>query len=146
VNASMTAAQQQPAGSSQAQAGFTLLEVLVALSILGIALTVILQVFSADLRNIKAAADYDEAAAKAAARMRSIVEYETPSEPKTWVETSQGGYTMAVAVDNYIPERTENLPVKMMQIELTIQWPGISKGRSGSKSLTIRTIKIVGRS
>ncbi len=129
-------------GLNQEQAGFTLLEVLVALSILGIALTIILQIFSADLRNIKKAADYDEAAATAAARLRSIVEYEMTDKPASWTENLLGGYTVAVSVDDYLQDRTENLRVKMMQIELTIQWPDGKK----IKSLTLRTLKTVNRS
>ncbi len=138
----MKAAEHSTFGLIQDRAGFTLLEVLVALSILGIALTVILQVFSADLRNIKKAADYDEAAAKAAVRLRSIVEYEVPDKPASWTENTQDGYTMTVSVDDYLQDRTENLRVKMLQIELTIQWPDGKK----SKSLTLRTLKTVDRS
>lgn len=126
---------------NQRQAGFTLLEVLVALSILGIALTVILQIFSADLRNIKKAADYDEASARAAARLRSIVEYEMPDKPASWTENLQGGCTVAVSVDDYLQDRTDNLRVKMMQIELTIQWPDGKK----TKSLTLRTLKTLNK-
>jgi general secretion pathway protein I len=138
----MEAAGNRAQGLNQGQAGFTLLEVLVALSILGIALTVILQIFSADLRNIKKAADYDEAAATAAARLRSIVEYEMTDKPASWTEKLPDGYTVAVSVDDYLQDRTENLRVKMMQIELTIQWPDGQK----TKSLTLRTLKTVYRS
>ena len=124
------------------QAGFTLLEVLVALAILGVALAVIFQIFSANLRTVKFAEDDGYAAAKAAARMRFIVDQEPPSEATSWTETTDDGYNMDVSISEYMADRTENLPVKMLQIDLTIHWLRGTK----PKSLTLRTVKTVHRS
>ena len=120
--------------------GFTLLEVLVALALLGIALTVVLQVFSANLRNVGSAEDYDYASALASARMREIVDHEAVSEA-SWTEKTPEGYDIDVAVAEYMKERTANLPVMILQVDLTIRW---LKG-AREKSITLRTIKTVVR-
>lgn len=121
--------------------GFTLLEVLVSLAVLGIALTVVLQIFSANLRNLSAAEDTVYAAAKAAVRMREILDQDALSETR-WSETTQDGYSMDIAVSETLNDRTGNLPVRLLQVDLTIHW---SRG-TREKSLTIRTIKTVERS
>jgi len=72
--------------------GFTLLEVLVALAILGIAITVVLQLFSANLRSIAASEDYISAVTTAEARLRDILDDEELSE-KSWSETTSDGYS-----------------------------------------------------
>ena len=120
--------------------GFTLLEVLVSLALLGIALTVILQVFSANLRNVASAEDYAYAAAKASARMREIVDHEAVSET-AWSEMTPEGHRIDVAVVEYMKERTANLPVMLLQIDLTIHWMRGTR----DKSFTLRTIKTVNR-
>jgi prepilin-type N-terminal cleavage/methylation domain-containing protein len=121
--------------------GFTLLEVLVSLALLGIALTVILQIFSANLRNISSAEDSVNASAMASARMREIVDTGALTEDQ-WVETTPEGYNLDVSVSEYMKDRTNNLPVKLMQVDLTIHW---MKG-AREKSLTLRTVKTVTRS
>ncbi len=121
--------------------GFTLLEVLVSLAVLGIALTVVLQIFSADLRNIASAEDTVYASAKAAARMREILDRDELSET-AWSETTPDGYSMDIAVSETLNGRTGNLPVKLLQIDLTIHW----RRGTRDKSLTVRTIKTVERS
>jgi prepilin-type N-terminal cleavage/methylation domain-containing protein len=120
--------------------GFTLLEVLVSLAVLGIALTVVLQIFSANLRNIASAEDYVYASAKAAARMRDLLDSDTLSET-TWTETTRDGYSMDLSVSELLKDRTSNLPMKLLQVDLTIHW---LKGKR-DKSLTLRTIKTVDR-
>lgn len=52
--------------------GFSLLEVLVAFTILGIALTVLMQVFSTGLRNITVGEDYTRAVLLAESRLASV--------------------------------------------------------------------------
>jgi prepilin-type N-terminal cleavage/methylation domain-containing protein len=121
--------------------GYTLLEVLVSLAVLGIALTVVLQIFSANLRNISSAEDYVFASAKAAARMREILDSDKLAET-SWTEATRDGYTMDVSVSEWQKDKTSNLPMKLLQVDLTIHW---LKGKR-DKSLTLRTIKTVDRS
>lgn len=120
--------------------GFTLLEVLVAIAILGIALTVVMQLFSANVRALSVSDGYVTAVVKANAMMRDIVEGEDISE-KSWSENTPDGYRLDVAIAETLSERTQNLPVRLLEIRLTLSW------RQGSqpKSFTLTTMKLVER-
>ena len=67
--------------------GFTLLEVLVALSILGVAVTVLFQLFSTNLRTIALSGDYVLATVRAEAKMREVLDDDALG-PKAWSETT----------------------------------------------------------
>jgi prepilin-type N-terminal cleavage/methylation domain-containing protein len=118
--------------------GFTLLEVLVATVILAIAVAVILQLFSANLRAISLSGDYVSAATKAESRMREILDDDKLSE-KSFSEVTDDGYRIDVSITDTLKDRTENLQVKLLQIDLTLRWVKGSK----EKSLTLRTMKIM---
>src|SRR4030042_4140210 len=108
--------------------GFTLLEVLVAIAILGIAVTVVLQLFSANLRAISVSGDYISAATKAEAKMREILSDDELSE-RSFNEVTDDGYRMDVSITDALRERTENLYVRLLEINLTIHWVRGTKER-----------------
>jgi prepilin-type N-terminal cleavage/methylation domain-containing protein len=120
--------------------GFTLLEILVAIAILGIAVTVVLQLFSANLRAISASDDYIAAVIKAEAKMREILDNEEISE-QSYSETTDDGYRMDIFITDTLKERTENLNVSLLQIDLIMSWVKGSKARS----VTLRTMKVTGK-
>jgi type II secretion system protein I len=120
--------------------GFTLLEVLVAVAILGIAVAIVLQLFSANLRALSASEDYVAAAAKAGSKMREILN-DDKLTAKSLSETTNDGYRIDVSVSETLQERTANLQVALMDISLTVFW---TKGMK-EKSLTLRTMKAVRR-
>lgn len=120
--------------------GFTLLEVLVAISILGIAVAVILQLFSANLRALSLSGDYVSASIRAEARMKELLDDEKIAE-KTTSETTDDGYRIDVSITEALKERTENLPVKLLEIDMTMSWlKGVKE-----RSLTLKTMKVVKR-
>jgi prepilin-type N-terminal cleavage/methylation domain-containing protein len=118
--------------------GFTLLEVLVAMAVLGIAITVILQLFSSSLRLISASGDYVSAVTKAEAKMREVLDDDKLSE-KSFSETTYDGYRMDVAINEVLKEKTENLQVRLFEIDMTIHW---LQGKK-EKSITLRTMKVM---
>jgi prepilin-type N-terminal cleavage/methylation domain-containing protein len=118
--------------------GFTLLEVLVATAILGIAVAVVLQLFSANLRALTLSEDYVSATRRAEAKMREILDY-TPLAETSFSETTVDGYRIDVSVTNALEERTETLPVKLLEISLTVHW---TKGIK-ERSLSLKTMKVV---
>ncbi len=120
--------------------GFTLLEVLVALAILGIAVTITFQLFSANLRALTISEDYVQAATKAYARMREVVD-DDDLAVKSWRETTTDGYDMEVGVSETLQDRTRDLPVQLLEVTLTIHW----KQGAKEKKMTIRTMKMIER-
>jgi prepilin-type N-terminal cleavage/methylation domain-containing protein len=118
--------------------GFTLLEVLVATSILGIAVAVILQLFSANLRAIAISEDYVSATKRAEAKMLEILDDAALSETSL-SETTADGYRIDISVTNVLQERTENIPVKLLEVSLTVHW---TKGIK-ERSLNLKTMKAV---
>jgi prepilin-type N-terminal cleavage/methylation domain-containing protein len=129
-----------PVSLSSRKEGFTLLEILVALALLGIAITVILQLFSANLRALSVSGDYVSAAIRADAKMREILEDSDLSE-KTWSEVTDDGYRFDASVTETLQERTANLQVRLLEITLTMQWPEGSK----TKYITLKTLRTVNK-
>ena len=120
--------------------GFTLLEVLVAVALLGIAITVVLQLFSADLKAIAASEEYVSAAAKAEATMREVQDSDTLTEGST-SEMTNDGYRLEVSTASTLKERTDTLQVMLMDIVVTVYW---TKGVK-ERSLSLRTMKLVNK-
>jgi prepilin-type N-terminal cleavage/methylation domain-containing protein len=120
--------------------GFALIEVLAAMALLGIAITIVLQLFSADLRAISASGDYISASTKAAAKMREILADDNLSE-RSFSEITDDGYRMDISITDALKERTENLQVRLLEIDLTVHW---IKGMK-EKSITMRTMKVVSK-
>ena len=120
--------------------GFTLLEVLVATSILGIALAIVLQLFSVNLRAISASSEYISGVMTAEARMRELLHADSISEQVTSEMTSDG-YRIDIAVHETLPERTENLPVRLFSINMKVSWTiGLHE-----KSISLNSLKTVRR-
>jgi type II secretion system protein I len=120
--------------------GFTLLEILVALAILATAVTIIFQLFSAGLRNIAVSEDVVSAAVRAEAKMREVLSNEELTE-NSWTETTTDGYTFAVNITEALQEKTDSLPVQVLQIDLAITWTKNSKERS----FRLKTYKTVNK-
>ena len=118
--------------------GFTLMEVLVSLAIMGIAVTYVIQLFSVNLGSISASEKYSAAVLRAESRMRQILD-DDPAEEKSWSEETDDGYRMDLTVSEVLPDRTENLQIKLIEIDLTVHWQQGSK----EKTLTLSTFKVV---
>ncbi|MCK9196928.1 MAG: prepilin-type N-terminal cleavage/methylation domain-containing protein [Syntrophales bacterium] len=124
-------------GTRAGAEGFTLLEILVALAIMAIAVTLVLQLFSVNLRAVSIAGDMTSAAIRGEARIREILAEPSLTET-SWSETSEDGYRMDVSISEVLKERTDNLPVRLMEVILTIHW---MEGRR-EKSLGLKSQKI----
>ncbi|MGC2061614.1 MAG: type II secretion system protein [Thermodesulfovibrionales bacterium] len=120
--------------------GFTLLEVLIAMAVLSIALVAVFELFSAGLRGMAASVDYVEAVVKAEAKMREILDDEDMAE-KSWQETSEDGYRFDASIKKTEEDRTDNLPVELLDISLTVSWSRGIKDRT----LKLKTLKLVNK-
>jgi type II secretion system protein I len=118
--------------------GFTLLEVLVSLAIMAIAVTLLLQLFSANLRAVSQSGDMTSASVRADARTREILDELSPVVA-SWSEVTEDGYRIAVSIEEVLKERMDNLPFKLMEVSLTVGWTeGLRE-----KSVALKTLKMV---
>jgi type II secretion system protein I len=118
--------------------GFSLLEVLVALAIMGIAITLVLQLFSSNLHSLSLSGDMVSASAAANTRMRELL-MESPMTEGVWSETKENRYRLEISVAEVLKQRTENLPLRLLDVALTVYWQEGLK----EKKLTLRTMKMV---
>ncbi|MBZ0155401.1 MAG: type II secretion system GspH family protein [Alphaproteobacteria bacterium] len=122
------------------QRGFTLLEVLVALAVLGIALLVIIQLFSANMRSLSASEEYSAAVVRAEGIMREVLDDEDLAE-KSWSFSTDDGYQVDVEIQKQEEDRIAALPVQLLDISLTVRW----KRGTRERSFVLTTLKTVAR-
>ena len=120
--------------------GFTLLEILVALAILATAVTIMFQLFSASLRNIAVSEDVVAASLKAEAKMREVLSKEE-LVVDSWEEQTDDGYRCVVNITDTLQQKTDSLPMQLLQVDVAITWTKNSKERS----LRLKTYKTVHR-
>ncbi len=125
----------------QAGKGFTLLEVLVSMALFSIALVLILQLFSANLRNLSVSEDTMMASIKAEAQLREFLETVTVSEG-TIETTSPEGNRIVARISESLKEKTDTLPMKLLDIEY--RWTWVRNGQE--KSIVLNTSKLVNKS
>ena len=116
------------------------MEIMVALAVMGFAVVYLVQLFSSNLRMIGTSQEYMTALTQAEAVMREIVESDKIEE-KSWKEQTDQGFQIEMSVSETQKERTENLPIKLLQIEMNLSWEKALR----KKSLTLRTLKVVSR-
>jgi prepilin-type N-terminal cleavage/methylation domain-containing protein len=104
------------------QRGFTVLEIMVSLIIISIAVVSIIQLTSMNLRNLTKSGDQVSALLVANCKMRNILEMDK-MEDKSWKETDEQGNTYEISISEIRNKRTENLPIKLEGITLTLHYP-----------------------
>lgn len=115
--------------------GFSLLEVMVALAILGTALVAIFQLFSVNLRSTQKAEDYTKAIFYARAMMDEAYSFVDPSD-----ESASEEYEKKYKVTREVSlhSESEDGKVKLYDITVTVSWP--PSGKFSVKGL--RTVNV----
>jgi general secretion pathway protein I len=121
--------------------GFTLLEVLLALVIVGIAISVVLQLFSFNLRNVANSEDYVKAAMVAESKLRQIVDSADLTE-RQWSENTGDGYRFDVVVSPIEKDKAQAIDMKLLQVDLSMSWKSGSKNRT----ISVKTLKLIKQS
>ncbi len=120
--------------------GYTLIEVLIAMMILALALTVLMRIFSGGLRNIAVSADYGHAVLLAEAQLASAGSGEALAPGETY-GNDDDKFRWTRTVEAYVPNEfaeRENLPVAAYQVTVVVEWP--NSGRT--RRLNLSTIKL----
>ncbi len=120
--------------------GFTLIEVLVAMSILAISLVVIMQLFSGGLKSSVVSDKYTRAIFYARERMDEIRLAEDLTEGVIQGEYEDGFRWRAESLRLDIPGASEtDLPIRAFNITVDVSW---NQGEK-EKKYTVSTIKLV---
>jgi general secretion pathway protein I len=128
--------------------GFTLIEVVVAMAILGVGLVIIIELFSGGLRLGRTSEEYTRAVEFARLKMEEMSVAETIAEGLTEGEF-EGDYRWQVEVRKVdllpaIDKTTDfKLPVEHYQILVSVLWKSGSRTRSAGLELykTVKTVE-----
>ena len=120
--------------------GFTLLEVIVAFALLASTVTVILQLFSSDLRIVSRSEDHIWMSAQAQAKMREVLD-RNDLGVGTQTETDPRGFIAETAITRTLEARTRELPLELLEISVKLTW----QGPISERSITMKTLKMVKR-
>jgi general secretion pathway protein I len=124
--------------------GFTLIEVVVALAILGVGLTVIIELFSGGLRLARTSEEYTKAMSYAQMKMEEIATQQDIEEGiKEGEFDNTFRWKVGVKKVDILPvEKNPEFkpPVELFQIRVNILWKSGSKERSASIE-SFKTVK-----
>ena len=123
--------------------GFTLIEVLVALTILSLTLAIIFSVFSKGLRGRRTAEEYEQATLLAESKLSSIGVVEPIREGRT-IGRFNVRYWWATQVTPYQEagrNKSQDLLSQPMTVTVTVSW---GQGQD-SKSVSLTTLRLVPR-
>ncbi len=125
--------------------GFTLIEVVVALAILGIGLTVVIELLSGGLRLARVSQEYSTAMNYARSKLEEVL-----IQPALEEGTEEGEFDdtfrweMGVEKVDILPlekDRDFKPPVELFQITINVNWKSGSRTRSATVK-TYKTLKI----
>ncbi|OGP13015.1 MAG: hypothetical protein A2052_03905 [Deltaproteobacteria bacterium GWA2_54_12] len=120
-----------------AQAGFTLLEVMAAIAILGIGIVMIIQLFSGSLGLVKSSDDYTRKVLLARQKMTETLSSGSLKEGSANGVT-EGGLAWAVEVSPYELKKVERAESKVFKVVVSAEGQGPRK-----KTYTLTTLKAV---
>ena len=125
---------------ASANSGFTLIEVLVALTILCISLAIIFSIFSIGLRGRQAAEDYEQATMLAESKLSSLGADEPIREGETAGRFDDRFSWKAVVTPYHEEGRSEEKDsLKPMVVSVIVSW-----GEDGkNKSVALKTLRLV---
>ncbi len=130
------------------QRGFSLLEVLVAFSILALSMGVLLQIFSGGLRNVGLSEDYARAAAIAETQLAGAgIEVPlVPGEARGEFEEKFRWHFVAQPLDADLasgqtqpPGQSIVSPVGLMGLAVTVEWGGVAEN---ARTLTLYSARV----
>jgi general secretion pathway protein I len=130
----------------QRNAGFTLLEILLAFVIFALSFAVVLEIVAGSVRSTVRARDYSEAALTAQSVME-LVGTEIPLEPGSWQGEEDGGYRWTLEISDFegLPEDPRTLELALLNstrlfwVDLRLAWGDGRRAREAGFS-TLRSV------
>jgi len=122
----------------QTELGFPLIEIMISLVLICLVVVSVIQLSSANLRNLAQSDNRIQVLQGASDKMRNVLENETMEE-KAWTETDDQGNVFEITMTEIEKERTRALTVKLLQVTVKA-FPAQS---GGEKTITLKTAKMV---
>lgn len=118
--------------------GFTLIEVLVAISILALSVTIVMQVFSRSLRSLTYSEEHMRAMIRAEETINRLLLSKETIEGRQMSKTEEG-FIVNTEVSAVHTQRTKDIPLSLYELTVTVFWHKDKKERS----VTLKTYKAV---
>lgn len=129
------------------QSGFSLLEILIAFSILALALGILLKIFSAGVNTAAVAEEYT-AAVQIAEALMAKTGVEAPLKPSevTGLENEKYHWRVSVSPFQFIAENVDvtTLAAELFKIKVTVSW-GDDNARVDGRQVELITLKLVNK-
>jgi len=113
--------------------GFTLIEVIVSMAILGISLVLIMQLFSAGLKSAKASCDYTIAIVHAKDKMEEL-----SATLDNDSGTFEDGFKWETDVQDY--KQADDSEYKLQKLVVKILWPEVLKQQKSIEMVSLRML------
>ena len=127
-------------GRASRQAGFTLIETLVALAVFTACFILVQQSISGSWRLVRAA-QLEEAAMVVAQRQLVLSGIETPLEEGASAGLSDDGYAWAVEIRRYVPPGDQtSTPLLAFWVDVTVRWS--ESPLRPERSLSLKTLRL----
>lgn len=126
---------------TESERGFTLLEIMISLVLICLVAVSVIQLTSANLRNLVSSDSQIEALAHANMKMREVLNLDTLEE-KSWHEIDENGYIYDISIAETLKDRTDTLAVKLMQITVSTSYQKDKR----AKQTTLKTAKLISKS
>ncbi len=125
-----------PHPALHAEYGFTLLEVIIALAILGVAFALAMELLATGVRSAKASDDYTQAVLLARQKLAEIAGTPKLEESADGGDFG-GGFRWSSEVKPLPQDQQEGLPSSLYRVRVRVAWTG----RRGEKSLDLYTLR-----
>lgn len=124
-----------PGMKNKGVSGFTLIEVIVAMAIVGISLVMIMQLFSGGLRASRASCDYTRAVVHAKNMMEEL-SFNPVTDSGDFVD----GFTWQTEVEPY--EESEENGYKLLKLKVIISWGDVLRKPKSIQIVSLKTLPI----
>lgn len=116
------------AKSESVESGYTLIEVLVAFTLLAMTLTVLLRSFASGTRNIEIASEYTQAVLLAEAQLAAVSHSSAPLA-NGWLEHHTEDYVVSLSVAPVESVSSSRDAIEARRIAVAVAWPGPEETR-----------------
>lgn len=123
------------------QQGFSLLEILIAFSILALSLGILLKIFSSGVNTAMVAQDYTMAVQIAQSKM-AVIGVSSPLQVDSGIENDKYKWSVKVSPYPFNPENSDltELSVALVKVKVIVSW---GDGHNDDRLIELTTLKLL---